>query len=389
MQYVCVLMALVGQAPGQDMAIVEEILAHQRLYFERLHAIDLSVETVNSERKPRVSPIPAFSARSETSHSSTDKRYSHFRYEDGKFYHRQTVEGDDGTRRVDRITAFDLKSHQEYLNEIQSLAKGGVPPTKPFGGTFSFWDPHLFAVSKLPDDYDLITHFRKEETWGEMAAKASEVEREQLGDFLVVKVTFGNDMIPIHGSPSTVIVSFATDYDYFPVGVTVLAGGKKFSEMQVDGLVQIGGLWIQTEQNVTRWAEDGSLLERESSKFDVEKTTVNEDIEDSVFTIPLSMAKLLIDSDTHEMVELAPKTEYDLSDLMGLEQLARTDMSSSEKDYSKKDVATNGARKPGATSAIPSEEETTGWPSIYIFVLLLCCVSTFAVFWILTIRNAK
>jgi hypothetical protein len=279
-------------ASGGTDGLIDEIFATQRANLSRIESTDM---VYFEDWKPSESLV----ARGVPSY--LQERHVGFRYQrEGAKYRIET--GIDGT--LDNrpnswrtILAFDLKKTQFFRKDSLALRvqnkqcnpadEYNLPYLRPY--RFLFLHQAEFSSAQLQDPA----------TWNDLKTRVSRAEEANVGghECVVMQIDCPDKNVSYKAS-------FAKDLAYYPVSVQVFNQARKTLTTEVtvneiqqyetqNGLVVLPLVVTQVNSN----EETGKEMYRIKYSVDLKRLSINEDIPDEVFTIPLHMAREYEDAD--------------------------------------------------------------------------------------------
>jgi len=281
-----------GMASGGADSLIEEVFAAQRANLSRMESTDMIYfEDWKPSEYLQARRVPSY----------LEARHVGFRYQqEGLKYRIET--GIDGT--LDNrpnswrtITAFDLKKTQFFRKDSLALRvqdkqsnpaeEYNLPFLRPY--RFLFLHQGQFSIPQLQDPA----------TWKDLRTRVSGVEEANVGgrECVVMQIDCPDKNVSYKAS-------FAKDLAYYPVSVQVFNQARKTLTTEVtvseirqyetkNGSVVLPLVITQVDSE----EETGKELYSIKYSVDLKRLTINEDIPDEVFTIPLHMAREYEDAD--------------------------------------------------------------------------------------------
>ncbi len=262
-------------ASGNE-SIVSEVLITQRNQLLKVKTIDMeySEDTEANEyiMNKYVGP----------SHSIT-----RFQMENEKFRVETGLE--DSAITGGRIRAFDMEKYQLYDKNsmdlmVTSQSLGSMDRDNiPFRNTYKWIFLNLSSFS--------FSDFQNESTWNGLKHRVRHVESSIVQDHECLVVEFDYSEINMFSR-----VYFAKDLDYFPIKVEVYQGGKRVVEhvvIEAEAVETQEGTVVLPVQTVEKqWSvKSGNFQFKHTCTINMKKSSINKDIPDEMFTIPLHMVR--------------------------------------------------------------------------------------------------
>lgn len=297
-------------------------------------AQDASVEEIlnSTANHFRFLDTVSFGSRLECYYTESGKRISHVEYDTN--FQTMTFFEDSGNFRsevqiLDEAQGVSSRSvslrneseYQFYLPDSESLtfSKGPRLENASFG-----LNPLLFAYYLIAfdtKDRQEINELRGPEIWDRVADRVIRQEREIVGDYECVALTV-EAPVPVWEHAFTVnTIYFAGDLDYYPIhGEQRLPTGALIGEFDIEEFSTFksdGHSFVVPTKGILRaYGKEGDLAHTMVLSIDEASLRVNEPIDPSVFSIPKTSVKVLIDGDTGAY--MAPR-EPDPRHLRGLD----------------------------------------------------------------------
>lgn len=266
-------------------SIVEEVFTIQR------HQL-LSVRTIDMPYSEKIE-YSEHLRNLGVDYASVGDRFSvnRFRMEGGKFRADSHLDG--SVHKPDgigpRTYAFDMKNLQIY-NKRQmnlyvpklgfgSMDKGNIPYQNTYKWVFR--DQRKFSFSGFQD----------KSAWDGLKRRVRHVESSKVQGHDCVLIEFDYSERNQYSR-----IYFAKDLDYFPIKVEIFEGGTRVLDHVVTRTEKVetpeGAVFVPMETFEKHWESDfGNLLFTITHSIDKEQLSVNKDIPDEVFTIPLHMVR--------------------------------------------------------------------------------------------------
>jgi hypothetical protein len=283
------------------------------------------------------------------------------------------------------ITAFDLKKTQFFRKDSLSLRvqnrqsdpaqEYNLPYLRPY--RFLFLHQAEFSIAQLQDPA----------TWNDLKTRVRRAEEANVGghECVVMQIDCPDKNVSYKAS-------FAKDLAYYPVSVQVFSQARKTLTTEVtvneiqqyetrNGSVVLPLVVTQVNSN----EETGKEMYRIKFSVDQKRFSINEDIPDEVFTIPLHMAREYEDADD--------STQYynanDIAD-RGLADVPPAAQSKESKvpagEPSEKRTHPSGELSP---RALAEEVTESASPNIRLIACIFVVISATALIGCMTYRNRR
>jgi thiol-disulfide isomerase/thioredoxin len=272
---------------------IDEIFFAQRQNFMRVKSISMTYsenwqtsEYVNNQPDPLTYP--------KTFKVAVDIENDKFRIDDvvegAKIHPKQEKDW------IFEITAFDLNKYQTFIKSIAHLMVRTKTINPLHCMNYPLARAYAFVYNLRSHDDCTLEDFHSKELWEGLKERTQFIDDSTVEgyDCIATEISFP-------GKSRFARVYWAKGFQYYPVNYELFdMNGKKLSEHTVKGLSKYdtveGPVVIPMLSMHTEWHPvDEHKLYTITQTIDSNSLSINEDISDEIFTIPLSMAKSIYD----------------------------------------------------------------------------------------------
>jgi hypothetical protein len=231
------------------------------------------------------------------------------------------------------ITAFDLNKYQSFMKPNAHLRVRTQPINPLHCMNYPLIQSYVFIYNLRSHDECTFEDFQSKELWENLKQRTQFIDDSTVEgyDCIATEISFP-------GKSRFARVYWAKEFQYYPVKYELFdINGKQLSEHTVKGLSKYdtaeGPVVTPMSSVHTEWHPvDGHELYTITQTIDKDSLSVNEDIADDIFTIPLHMAMMYEDYDDRSKSFSRHRTDSIIAESIGELNLSSPESSVPKQD---------------------------------------------------------
>lgn len=307
----------------------------------------------------------------------------------------QTLQAD-GSTSYSAILAYNGKRYQKLnFGEMASLdlSSKSIVEQNPYGNMHPLLVAFGWAFTNN-DSFDLST-ISNPEIWSKLIKNTVEVYKEEKEGHSCIVWVFNDDLDTTNRKSKKMTIFFAEDLDYFPIASEVHDSEGKLrtrctvTEFKRNNTEDGEVVFPVNIEAKSFFGPEADIIVSSTSQVDPQTLKINDQINEDVFTLPLSQADYIYDADLghwlktphlHMEVDEEQITNYDVN-LATKNIVSSTNVTVIEKNKNTKQDKPKMTvdMQPATKTSLHAEKDYSYSAGIIILILALCVISIIAV----------